>query len=104
MRKITPESSAEMYGEPMSIGEAKKRVYYPSTSFDNKTLPEAKDWKVGETYLVTLKLKMKGISQRTGSDGKERGNYDFDIVGIDPAEEAEPDETPVKKKQPKRYT
>jgi hypothetical protein len=100
LRKITPESSTELYGDmPMSGKAAEKRIYYPSVSFDNKTLPEGKDWKVGETYAVTLELKMKGISQRTGSDGKERGNYDFDIVSIDPDAKL-----PQSKKDPKRYT
>ncbi len=69
-----------MYGEPMS---SKDMVYYPSTCFDNKTLPEGKDMKVGKTYTVTLQLKMTGISQRQGRDKKERGHYDFDITGIE---------------------
>lgn len=90
-RKIEPESSSDLYGDsPMVKGSEKKKIYYPSTSFDNKTLPEGKDWKVGKTYRVTLDLKMKGISNRVGSDGVERGNYDFDIVGIDPTGEVKP--------------
>lgn len=92
MRKIKPESSEEMYGK-MEVPT--KHVHYPSTHFDNKTLPEAKNWKVGKIYRVVLNLKMKGISQSTNSDGRERGNYDFDIVAIDPS-------GPIGEKQ-KRY-
>lgn len=59
------------------------KVIYPHADFDQRTLPEAKGWSVGKTYRVTLDIKMKGMSTRTGSDGEERGNYDFDIVGVD---------------------
>lgn len=103
MRDIKPESSKDLYG-PDSVYDAKaadKKIYYPTTSFDNKTLPEGSNWKVGKTYIVTLKLTMRGISQRKGRDGIERGNYDFDIVGIDPTGEAKPAaKAPAKKAKP----
>lgn len=71
--------------------------YFPTIYLDSQTLPEGKDWKVGKTYDVTLRLTMKGISQRKGRDEKEHGNYDFDIVGIDPTGEVKD------KKEIKRY-
>lgn len=87
MRKIQPESSQELYGDmPMTAKSTEAKVYYPTTGFDNKTLPEAKDWEVGKTYRVTLDIKMKGMSLRKGADGVERGNYDFDIVAVDPGD------------------
>ncbi len=52
---------------------------YPMTSFDFTTLPEAKDWKVGQTYTVTLKLKQTGIN--VYKDGK--GSAQFDIIGVE---------------------
>lgn len=88
MRKITPESPKEKYGEMSSPSSQTAKTIYPSTNFDNKTLPEAADWKVGKTYRVTLDIKMRGISHREGGDGKARGNYDFDIVGVDVTGEA----------------
>lgn len=101
MRKIKPESAKEAYGDmsPMDAKSADAKVILPSTGFDNKTLPEAADWKVGKTYRVVLDLTMRGISQRKGRDGVERGNYDFDIVAIDPQGEA-----PAAKKPAKRYS
>lgn len=85
MRKIQPESSKDLYG-PEMIGDSKsaeKKVYYPTANFDQRTLPEAKDWKVGKTYRITMDLKMRGSSTRTGTDEVERGNFDFDITGVD---------------------
>lgn len=78
MRKVMPESMKEMGMEPST------KAYYPNVCFDAKTLPEGKDWKVGKTYQVTLRVTMTGTSQRKGRDGEEHGHFDFDIVGIDP--------------------
>lgn len=82
MRKIQPESPSEMFG-PMEMAKGDAKVIFPSANFDHRSLPEAKDWGIGKTYRVTMDLKMKGASTRTASDGKERGNFDFDIVGVD---------------------
>lgn len=92
MRTIKPESSKELWGDsPMDAKSAEKKIYYPTTNFDNKTLPEASKWEVGKTYRVTLDLKMNGMSNRKGRDGVERGNYDFDIVAVDPVGEQKPE-------------
>lgn len=82
MRKIKPEKMGGEMAMPMSS----PKEYYPTVYLDNKTLPEAKDWKVGTTYEVTLQLRMTGFSMRKGRDGKESGSADFDIVGIEPGE------------------
>lgn len=79
MRKVKPETYKEM---GMEISSPKAAIY-PSVSFDGKTLPEAKDWKVGKIYEISLNIKMTGTSQRKSRDGVERANFDFDIVGID---------------------
>ena len=85
MRKITPESPKEAYGDMGMMGAKAqdKKFILPTTCFDNKTLPEAKDWQVGKTYRVTLDLEMTGISNRMGQDGMERGHFDFNVVGVD---------------------
>lgn len=102
MRKIQPESSKDLYGPDMMDAKSQeKKIYYPTTSFDNKTLPEAADWKPGKTYRVTLDLQMTGISQRKGRDGRDRGNYDFNIVGVDTS--AGEVKQPAPKKE-KRYS
>lgn len=93
MRKVKGESMKGMDAEIASS------MYYPTICLDNEVLPEGKDWKVGKTYRVVLDLKMSGMSQRQSRDGKERGHYDFDIVGIDPQGEAK-----GSKEKPKRYT
>lgn len=79
MRKIKPETYKEM-GLEMSKPNT---PYYPSVGFDANTLPEAKDWKVGKTYDIGLRIVMRGQSQRKGRDGKEHGNFDFDIIGVE---------------------
>jgi hypothetical protein len=83
MRKIQPESMDEAYGPMMDTKSAEKKVIYPTANFDQRTLPEAKDWKVGKIYRVTQDLRMTSQSQHTGRDGEERGNYSFDIIAVD---------------------
>lgn len=71
---------------PVKKDEVIKR--YPSITLDLNTLPEAKDWEVGSTYTVKLKLKMTGLSMRKSSN---KGGYDdewgnnstYDIHGIE---------------------
>lgn len=82
MRKVKPETMKDM---GMVMG-GKDMPMYPMVNFDANTLPEAKDSKVGTTYELTLQLTMRGTSQRKGRDGKEHGNFDFDVVGIEPGE------------------
>lgn len=47
-----------------------------------KDYPDIKDWKVGETY--TLELKVKQIAMQEGGwDGKQPLSADFKIVSVD---------------------
>ncbi len=96
MREIKAETAEERYGD-MSMASSKKAVYFPTTNFDNKILPEAADWEPGKTYVVTLKLRMTGISIRKNDKGKDRGDYNFDIVGVDPQGEAKEAKGTVKR-------
>lgn len=64
------------------VGPAEPR--YPKLSIGLDHLSEAKEWKIGKTYELTLRVKMTGIQ-----DGPEHmGNgASFDVVGIEPGEQ-----------------
>ncbi len=82
-------------GEKMTMGiesSHKDMLSYPTVYFDDKTLPEGKDWKVGKKYRVTLDLEMTGMSMRKNKEGKEHGHYDFNIIGIDTSKKADKEE------------
>lgn len=85
MKKIKPDiqkiKSLETAGS-----EEKKR--YPEFSIGLKHLPEAKDWKVGNKYKVTLELEQTGLSIKEKKDADEFdinwGNRaEFNIIGIE---------------------
>ena len=64
-------------------------LWLPNISFSAKELPEIKEWKVGNEYEMTIKVKMTSFSknERTlmgGSESKENTNASFDILGIEP--------------------
>jgi len=77
MRKIKPEKIEE----EKSLESPKE--YYPMFHIEVKYLPEAKKWKIGSTYYLTLEIKQTGISIRKDKINKEIGNVDFDIMGIE---------------------
>ena len=91
MRKITPPEKSDGL-EVSAVG----KTYYPTFYISTDHLPEAKKWEVGKTYDITIRVKQTGFSMRKGRDGKEQGNANFDIVGIEPGGEI--------KKGAKRYT
>lgn len=47
----------------------------PRLSLDEKMLPAMKDWKVGEEYEITLKVKQIGAHINT--DGKHDANFEI---------------------------
>lgn len=77
MRKIKPE---KIKGE-LSIPD---RERYPHFGIDLKHLPEGKNWEIGKSYLITIGVKMTGISINERR-GKEDGFIDFDIKEIEAA-------------------
>lgn len=77
MRKIKPE---KIKGE-LSIPD---RESYPHFGIDLKHLPEAKNWEIGKNYLVTIGVRMTGISINERR-GKEDGHIDFEIREIEAA-------------------
>lgn len=52
---------------------------YPSFSISLKDFPDAKDWKVGQTYKIEMTVKQSGMSQYKGSDGSAQ----FEILEIE---------------------
>lgn len=57
----------------------------PEFRIEGKDLPQIKDWKVDEEYMLVVKVKMEGIRSRM-DDGKEKTCGDFRIVSIGVAE------------------
>lgn len=62
---------------------SKGDTIYPYFSIDITELPEAKDWKIGEEYVVTLKLRQTGLNIYKNEHRKEDyGSASFEITGI----------------------
>lgn len=74
-----------MYGP--AVGPEKERLIFPHLDIDLEYLPEARKWKNGNTYEVTLR-----ITQRSIREDERSGSAGFDIVGISVA-----GDTPVTK-------
>lgn len=81
MRKIVPDKRSR--GGDSLLPDMDR---FPRFNIETKHLLEAKDWKIGEEYTVTLKLKMTGLSVHERDNGTEFGNADFEIRGINPHE------------------
>ena len=79
------------------MAERKGDKVYPSFYINIEHLPEAKDWKPGKKYDVSLRLKMTGINIRK-HEGKNKdfGEANFEIHGVECHGEV--------KKEPKRYS
>jgi len=75
MRKIEP----KQYG-PMEVERAREE--YPTLHLDLKHIPEAKDWKIGEKYQITLDIQMASLDIRNEKQGNGEGYAGFDITGI----------------------
>lgn len=71
MKKIKP----IRYGEDI----IKDEPYYPSLHLDSKQLSEIKNWEVGKSYTITLKIK------QTSKIENDKGDImaDFNIIGIE---------------------
>jgi len=54
----------------------------PTLHLDEKHLPEIKDWKIGEEYMLDVKVKMTNHGIQDYGDNKGNINATFKIVGI----------------------
>jgi hypothetical protein len=86
------------------MAERKGDVVYPTFHIGIQHLPEAKDWKIGSTYDITLRVKQTGVHiSRNESSKKDIGDASFEILGIEPHGPAKKAaKTP--KKPAKRYS
>jgi hypothetical protein len=77
MRKIKPQKieRAEVSLEPA-------REIFPHFGISLEHLPEAKKWKVGETYYVALELKQTDLSVHSRKE-EEHGHVGFEITGLE---------------------
>lgn len=61
-----------------------ERVSYPRLHLELKDFPEAREYKIGKNYEVTLKLKFCNLNLYRKLDSDEEcGHVDFDIIGIE---------------------
>lgn len=73
LRKVKPTDYSERYGL-----EKPDTKSYPTINLSLKDFPTAKDWDVGEEYVITMKVRQSAISQNKGG----KGNVTFEILGI----------------------
>lgn len=76
MRKIVPKSDKSMMDTP--IKSSMEKDIYPSFRLELTHLPEAKKWKIGQEYEISMKVKMVGISQ-----SRFQNDAEFEIKEIE---------------------
>lgn len=81
MRKIKPKTLDYKTPSVAGLKSEKSQPIYPTFRLDLQHIPEAKDWKVGETYNVEMTVKMVGISQSRYDNSAE-----FEIHEIETGE------------------
>lgn len=86
------------------MAERKGDVIYPHFNIGIQHLPEAKDWKIGQTYDITLRVKQTGVHiSRNETSKKDIGDASFEILGIEPHGPVKKAAKPTKKPA-KRYS
>ena len=79
MREIKPKTDEYMESGPIGMmKKAKAEKKYPKINLSHEFFPETKNWKVGKTYNIELKVKMTGLSI-----SKFDNSSDFEIHGFD---------------------
>jgi hypothetical protein len=74
---IMAKKMKEIKGKSMAK-ESKEPEYKPTIYFDDKQLPAIKDWEVGKTYVVAMKIKM--VSLRLSEHNKRSAT--FEVYGV----------------------
>lgn len=82
MRKIVPlrHDPSKGYGPVPESSDAKIKKVYPKLTLSFKDLPEAKDWKVDETYELELEVKMVGLRY---DEYSQEATFEIHEVGIE---------------------
>ena len=78
MRRIKPTG----YGDMPMVASQK---FLPSFSLTLKQFPGAKDWKVGDTYILEMKVRQTSLEQTKNSPGR----VSFEIISVGEAETEE---------------
>lgn len=86
LKKIKPKTHKQMEDS------FEDRAIFPSLYLNSEQLSEIKDWKVGEEYMLVLKVKQTSMSER---DDKISADFDILEVGVGEMEDSgkEDDET-----------
>lgn len=89
LRKVVPETMP-------SYKEDRKTKIYPTFQLDDEDLPEIKDWKVGEKYLLVMEVEQMSMRQGKewqGADDKDKKVHaTFKIMKVGVKEEKFEDE------------
>ena len=59
----------------------------PTISLESKTLSAIKDWKVGKTYEIHLKIRETGVHEDTLSDNKKQLHATFEVLKAEVCDE-----------------
>lgn len=85
MNKVIPETMP-------SLAENRKTKIYPTFQLDDEDLPEIKDWKVGDKYMLIMEVEQ--LSMRQGNewqgaekDKKVHATFKIISVGVEETEE-----------------
>lgn len=76
MRKIKPKTDSMMIN---AVKPQKSKPVYPTFRIDLEHIPEAKKWKLGESYNIEITGKMVSLSQSRFDNSAE-----FEILEISP--------------------
>lgn len=83
MRKVKPKNMKDQ------MKAMDKEDIYPRICLPIDSIPEAKKWEIGKTYLVTLQLEMTSLSMGGGGmmSSSEGGCADFEVYGVEAGKE-----------------
>lgn len=71
----------KLEGESFGVDVSENKKYLPSFTITAKDLPAIKNWEVGNTYEVKIKVKMESLTEK-----EERTRAELEIQGIEVVE------------------
>jgi len=81
LKELFEEKLKKVKPKKMEMSESSEKEHYPNFYLSSDTLPEIKDWEVGEEYKIVMTVEQKSKSMH--SEGREeKYNADFDIKKI----------------------
>ena len=91
MHKMGNDPKKEM--NRIEVSEAEP--WYPNLSLESEKMPEIKDWKVGETYMLCISVKM--TSKTDNKEGETYGSFDILEAGVEDKKEEKSENYPKKR-------